>query len=103
MCAVHLVEAPKEVFRRTVHVFSARVIWEVLYQGRLFQFLSEEIDFVEEQDDGCSHEPSRVDNRVKEYERLHHAVLQNVSWVLQQCLRKDIPGCSLPVALDRTR
>ena len=66
VCSIHLVEAPEEIFRRTVHVFSARVIWDVLYQGRLFQFLSEEIDFVEEQDDGCSHEPSRVYDGIEE-------------------------------------
>jgi hypothetical protein len=68
MRAVHLVEAPKKVFRRAVHVFSARVIREVLYQRRLFQFLSEEIDLVEEENDGCSHEPSRVYDGIEEDE-----------------------------------
>ena len=66
MCAVHLVEAPEQVFGSTVHVFSTRVIGEVLYQRRLLQLLSEEINFVEEEDNRCSHEPSRVYDGIEE-------------------------------------
>jgi len=66
MCSVDLVEAPEEVFCRTVHVFSARVVREVLYQRRFLQFLPEEIDLVEEEDDRCSHEPSRIHDGIEE-------------------------------------
>lgn len=60
MSAVHLVEPPKQVFRRPIDVVPARVIWEVVAQRRATQFLSEEIDLVEEQDYTCSHEPPRI-------------------------------------------
>ena len=83
MCAVHLVEAPEEVFGSTVDVFTTRVIREVLYQRRLLQFLSEEVNFVEEKDDGCSHEPSRVHNGIEENKGFHHAVLRIVSHCTQ--------------------
>ncbi len=58
MCPVHLIEPPQEILRRSVDVVTARVVRKVIAQGRLRKFRSEEIDFVQEQDDGCSHEPS---------------------------------------------
>ena len=68
MCPIDLVESPQEILRCSVDVVTARVIREVIAQGRLGKFRSEEIDLVQEQDDGCSHKPSRVDHRVEEYQ-----------------------------------
>jgi hypothetical protein len=75
MCPVDLVESPEQVFGSAVYVVSTRVIGEVVGERRLAQLLPEQIDLVEEKDDGCSHKPSGVDDRVKKDQTFHHAVL----------------------------
>lgn len=101
VCPIHLVESPQEVLRRPVDVVTTRVVREVIAQGRFRKFRSEEIDFVQEQDDGCSHEPSRVDHRVEEHEGLHHSVLFAISIYSLRCALYHILDCFLPKALDR--
>lgn len=66
MCPVDLIKSPQKVFGRLVDVVAARVVWEVVAQWRPAQLLLEDVDFVEEQYYTCSHEPSRVDNRIKQ-------------------------------------
>lgn len=75
MCAVDLVEAPEQVLGRAVDVVAAGVVWEVLVERGAAELLTEEVDLVEEEDDGGAHEPARVDDGVEEDEGLHHAVL----------------------------
>ena len=104
MRAIDLVEPPEQVFCRPVHVIPARVIGEIIAQGRLGQFRSEEVDFVKEENDGGTHEPSRVDDGVKENERFHHAVLRRVSRNARMAYgRVSLPDCSLLGEPGRTR
>jgi hypothetical protein len=58
MRTIDLVEAPEQVLRRAVDVVAARVVGEVITQWGAAELLPEEIDFVEEEDYACSHEPS---------------------------------------------
>jgi hypothetical protein len=62
MCAIDLIEAPKDVIRGFFMVKSARVVREVVVQRTSGQVLLEAIDFVEEQDDRGLHKPLRVDD-----------------------------------------
>ena len=73
--AVDLVEAPEQVLGRLVGIVAARVVLEVVAQWRPAELLLENVDFVEKQDDAGAHKPPRVDDRVKEQQTLHHAVL----------------------------
>jgi hypothetical protein len=75
VCAVDLVESPEQVLCSTIDIVAARVVREVVAQRRSRKLRLEEIDFVKEQDDAGSHEPSAVDHRVEEYQALHHAIL----------------------------
>ena len=34
VCSVHLIETPKKILSCAVHVVAARVVWEVVAQGR---------------------------------------------------------------------
>lgn len=79
MCAVDLVEAPEQILGCSVHVIATRVVWEVFGERRFAQLLTEQIDFVEEKDDTRAHEPSRVDDRVKQHQTFHHTILWEVS------------------------
>jgi len=76
---IDLVEPPQQILCRAIDVVAARVVRKIVDQGRLAQFLAEEIDLVQEQDDACPHEPARVDDRVEQDETLHHAVLKRSS------------------------
>jgi len=51
MRAVDLIESPQEVLRGAINVVASRVIREVVREWRFGQFGSEEIDFVQEEDD----------------------------------------------------
>ena len=48
MSSVDLVEPPKKIFSGTVHVVSPRIVREIFAKWRAAQFLSEEVDFVQE-------------------------------------------------------
>jgi len=78
MCAIDLVESPEQVFGCAVDVVTARVVREVVHQRRLAQLLSEQVDFVEKQDDTRAHEPPGVDDRVEKDQTFHHAILRSV-------------------------
>lgn len=65
MSSVDLIEPPQQVLCGSVDIVATGVIWEVIAKRRSTEFLSEEIDFVQEQDDTRAHEPSRVDHRVE--------------------------------------
>lgn len=75
MCAIDLVEPPQQVFGRTVHIVTTRIVGEEIAERRTSQFVLEKIDFVEKQDNTRSHEPSRIHDRVKEDQTFHHSVL----------------------------
>lgn len=75
MCSIHLIESPEEVFRRPINIVAAGVVREILAQRRSPEFLPKQVDFIQEQDDACSHEPAGVDNRIKQNQTLHHSVL----------------------------
>jgi len=67
MSTIDLVKPPQKVLGCSIDIISARIIWKVLVQWRTGQLLSEQVDFVEEEDDTRPHEPSRIDDRVKEH------------------------------------
>lgn len=75
MRAIHLVESPQKVLGRAVHVVAARVVGEIVDQGRATELLTEKINLVEEEDDAGPHEPSRVHYRIEENKTFHHTVL----------------------------
>lgn len=52
----------------------AGVVGEVVTDGGVLDLLLEEVDLVEEQDDGGPHEPARVADRVEECQGLLHPV-----------------------------
>lgn len=58
MCPVHLVESPKKILRCAVDVVATGVIREVLVQRGAWEFLTEQIDLVQEEDNAGPHEPS---------------------------------------------
>jgi hypothetical protein len=76
MCSIDLVESPEQVLGSAVDIVAARVVGEVVAQWGSRKLRFKEIDLVEEQDDAGSHEPSTVDDRVEEYQTLHHAILE---------------------------
>lgn len=51
------------------------VFGKVLLQWHLWQLSLEQVDLVEEEDDGRPKEPARVDDRLEQDERLVHSVL----------------------------
>ena len=67
MSPINLIESPQQILRRSVNIISSRVIREVVAQRRAAKLLLEKIDLVEEEDDTGAHEPSRIDDRVKQY------------------------------------
>lgn len=73
--SVDLVEPPEEIFGGAVDIVASRIIREIVAQRRSAEFLAEQIDLVEEQNDTRAHEPSRIDDRVKKHQALHHTVL----------------------------
>lgn len=62
MCPVDLVEPPQEILGGLVDVATARVVGEVVAEGRPGQLMLEDVDLVQEENDARPHEPSRVDN-----------------------------------------
>ncbi len=56
--SVYLVESPQQVFRSSVHVVAAGVVWKVIAERGSCELDFEQIDFVEEQDDTGPHKPS---------------------------------------------
>jgi hypothetical protein len=58
MCSVHLIKAPQQILRRSIDVVATGIVGKVVGQGRLLELRPEQVHFVEEQDDRCSHEPS---------------------------------------------
>jgi hypothetical protein len=75
MRSVDLIKTPQQILGSLVDIVSSRVIRKVRGERRAGQFLLKNVNLVEEQDDARSHEPSRVDNRVKEEQTFHHTVL----------------------------
>ncbi|KAI3493002.1 hypothetical protein L1887_42377 [Cichorium endivia] len=73
--AVRLREAPENVLGRLVDVRSATVFGKVLGERLLGDLLLENVNLVEKEDDRGAQEPSAVDHRLKEHQRLGHAVL----------------------------
>lgn len=62
---VELLETPKNVLDRLVHVGAPHVVWEVLLHRRMRELLDEDIDLVQAENDCSSSEPHRVDNRLE--------------------------------------
>lgn len=58
MSAVDLIKSPQKVLGRSIRIVTPRIIGKVASQRRSSKLGLEEIDFVEEEDDTCSHEPS---------------------------------------------
>lgn len=81
MCAVHLIESPKKILRCAIDVVAAGVVGEVVAQRGAWELLPEQIDLVQEEDDACPHEPSRIHHRIEKDQALHHSILQYVSSV----------------------
>ncbi len=103
MRTIDLVKSPKQVLRSSINVISTRVVWEVISQRRSIQLLFKQIDLVQEEDDARAHEPPRVDDRVEEHQRFHHAVLitlfQQHLVVLAQC-DAEYDGCDVLEAVN---
>lgn len=76
MRPVHLIEPPEQVLRSAIDIVAARIVGEVIAQWGTRQLLAEEIDFVQEENDACPHEPAGVDHGIKEDQTLHHSVLE---------------------------
>jgi len=72
MSTIHLIESPKQILRGPVHVIASGIVREVIAQRILVQLLLEAAGISQEQDDGSSHEPLRVDDRVKQHQGHHH-------------------------------
>lgn len=73
--AVCLREPPQDVLGGLVDIGAAGVLREVVDQGYFRQLLLEHVDLVQEENDRGAEEPSRVDHRLEQNERLLHAVL----------------------------
>lgn len=76
MGAIDLIEPPQQVLGSSIDVITTRIIWEVFAQWRTTKLLPEQVDFVEEQNNTRPHEPSRINDRVKKNETLHHPILR---------------------------
>ena len=76
MCSVHLIEPPQEIFGRPVNIITTGVVREVVPERRPAELSLEEIHLVQEEDDACPHEPSRIDNRIEKHQTFHHAILE---------------------------
>lgn len=59
-------ESLAEIIARLLEIGSALVIGEKVVYGRTFKFFSEQVDLVEEENDGSADEPARVADAVKE-------------------------------------
>jgi hypothetical protein len=103
MCSIDLIESPEQVFGCTVDIVAARVVREVVAKRGSRKLRLEEIDLVEEQDDTSPHKPSTVNDRVEEYQALHHAVLRHESVGASPSHFGDVLVSSPPTALGRTR
>lgn len=66
MRTVDLIKSPEQILRCSIDVVTARVVWEVVAERRFGELRAEEVDFVQEQDDRCPHEPPRVHDGVEE-------------------------------------
>lgn len=77
MCSIDLIEPPQQIFGRTVDIIATGIVWEVVPKRRPTKLLLEQIHLVEEEDDACPHEPSRVDHRVEKHQTFHHAILNS--------------------------
>lgn len=55
-------------------VIVAIVVWEVMLDGRVGNFLTEDVDLVEEENHGCAGEPLAVADRVKEHQGFLHLI-----------------------------
>lgn len=75
MGTIDLIKPPKQVFGCSVEVVATRIVREVIDHRRPREFPLEKIDLIKEENDACSHEPSRIDDRVKEDQTFHHAIL----------------------------
>ena len=73
---IRLRKPPQNVLGRLIDVRSTSELWEIPLQRHLWQLGFEHVDLVQEQDDGRPEEPSRVDDRFEQDERLRHAFLR---------------------------
>lgn len=76
MCAVDLVESPKQILGCAVYIIAARVIWKVVAERRSRELRLEQIDLVQEEDDAGPHEPPAIYYRVEQHQAFHHAILE---------------------------
>lgn len=67
-------EAMEKVVACCIVVVASVVIWEVIAQGRMCQFLLEQIDLVQEEDDRGLDEPARVADGIEKSEGFLHSV-----------------------------
>ena len=79
MRTIDLIKSPKQILCCSIDIIASRVIGEVIPQGRPTEFRFEKIDLVEEEDNAGSHEPSRIDDRIKQHKTFHHSILQPLS------------------------
>jgi hypothetical protein len=59
---INLVESPEKIFCSTVNIIAARIIREVIAQRGSAKLRFKQVDFVQEENDTRSHEPTGVDN-----------------------------------------
>lgn len=103
MCSVHLVEPPQEIFGRSVDIVTSGIVWEIICKRRPTELLLEQIHLIQEEDDACSHEPSRIDDRVEKHQTFHHSILEWRQLGPLMGNEELSPDCSLPEVLDHTR
>lgn len=58
LIAVEFVESPQNVLCRVFNVVTASVIWKVVFQRRVWQFLGKDVNFVEEENDRGACKPA---------------------------------------------
>lgn len=74
--SVDTAEPISEIPRRRVDICRRPgEVWKVVCDWRDGEFPLEEIDLVEEEDDGFAFEPFSVDQRLEEHHRLVHLIL----------------------------
>lgn len=93
LCSVCLHEPPQDILGRLVYIRSTRVLLEVLLQRHLedswftrseykmapvthpTQLAPEDVDLIQEQNNGRPEKPPRIDYRIEEDERFGHPIL----------------------------
>ena len=77
MRSINLIEPPQKILSSSVNIVSAGIITKIDLKRRAAEFCFEKIDLIKEEDNASSHEPARVDDRIKKYQTLHHAILSH--------------------------